>query len=557
MRQIILNGSLWIVLCAFMLVSVPLSSAEHLSPGKPNDLEDMVSPNQITDVTDARASSRSSYKFVTVQGNCIKIGVKSTGSFGRGNTTPGIQYNKDCRGVFSNNLDFVTPDMPHEVVSVKLDGLIFADSNASCAYRPPSGGRCGSRFMNNLVNTSSISNESGKVYRGTRWNHRIVTKGTKVGYYDIENDIRFNRSDKIIEITTYLTPKRNYRVGLISRSVDSDAKIVTGDTNSTYNKLGYSVVGSKYLVFSETWISKAVMGMYTGEELNTGAGISSSWSQDPDTYLARTNDLNGDWTIGLAKKITNLVAGRTYTFRYSYVFGESAYKAVSNAINTGAAGGTRGKVPGCVGSCKVVDVGHIGPTVTPTKSPTLTPSPTTSPPYDSGDVQLCNSNCNFSSGMSGWSQSGGTFDVNSNFVRSSPYAVNGTRAETAQFFRSFSVSSYATYIDQSGGQVTVNAYIDPGNSENGAINVYFLSASGTAISGGWESGWKSNSREEWTQVSQSLNVPVGTRSIKIEFKARRTSGDYTDMNVDDVSVIARFRSTRSAPIVKMIPTVKP
>ena len=216
-----------------------------------------------------------------------------------------------------------------------------------------------------------------------------------------------------------------------------------------------------------------------------------------------------------------------------------------------------------MGSCKVVDVGHIGPTLTParipsqTPSPTRTPSPTPVPPFDSGNLELCNSNCDFSSGMSEWSQPGGSFDVNSNFVRSSPYAVNGTSSSAAEFYRSFSVSSYATYIDQSGGQVTVNAYIDPGNSENGALNVYFLNASGTALAGGWESGWKSNSREEWTQVSQSLNVPIGTRSIKIEFKARRTGSSYTDMNVDDVSVIARFRSTRSAPIVKMIPTVTP
>jgi hypothetical protein len=525
-----------------MLVFVPLSYAEHTSDVKTKHLEGMVSPNQVTDVTDKSAYSRSygksTYQFVSVQGQCIKIGVKSTGSFGRGNTTPGIQYNKACKGVFSDNFDFVTPDMPHEVVSVKLDGQLFADSNASCAY----GGRCSSIFLNNLVDDSSISNQSGKVYRGTRWAHRIVTKGTKNGYYVIENDIRFNSRDKIIEITTYLTPQKNFKIGLISRSVDSDAKIVTGDDNATYNNLGYSVVNSKYLVFSETWISKAVMGMYTGEELNTGAGISSSWSQDPDTYLARKNDKNGDWTIGLAKKFTNLVRNRTYTFRYSYVFGDSAYGAVSNAINTGAAGGKPGKVPGCTGKCTVVDVGPIGPTLTRVP-PTSTPLPTsTPPPFDSGNLELCNSNCNFSSGnMSGWSQSGGSFDVNSKFVRSSPYAVNGTNATSAEFYRSFSVSAYATYIDQSGGQVNVNAYIDPGNSENGALNVYFLNNSGNELSR-WESGWKSNPREEWTQVSQSLNVPVGTRSIMIKFKAKRSGGSYTDMNVDDVSVIARFRS---------------
>lgn len=319
-------------------------------------------------------AERSLYDYKVVQGKCIKMGVKSTGTFGvRGNTTPGIQYNKDCAGRFDDKYDFVTPQTPHEAIAVKLDGYLYSSSNAACIYW--SGGCSG--FYNNLVDTASVYDQSNQLYRGTRWQNRIVSKGTKSGLFDIENDIRFNENDKRIEITTYLTPKRNFSTAYIARSVDSDAQIVSGDTNATYNQLGYSVVGSKYLVFSETWVSKAVMGFYTGEELNTGAGISSSWSQDPETYYLRNNDGNGDWTIGIAKRFTNLVAGRTYTFRYSYVFGESAYKAVVYAVNVGAGGGTPGKVPGCTSACTIVNTGPVGPTVTP--NPYITPSRTKTP----------------------------------------------------------------------------------------------------------------------------------------------------------------------------------
>jgi hypothetical protein len=333
-------------------------------------------------------TDRSLYDYKVVQGNCIKIGVKSTGSFGvRGNTTPGIQYNKGCRGVFSDNYDFVTPQTPHEVISIKLDGSLYASSNAACTYWYSS--LC-TRFYNNLVDTASVYDQSNQLYRGTRWQNRIVTKGTKSGLFDIENDIRFNDNDKRIEITTYLTPKRNFSTAYISRSVDSDAQIVPGDTNATYNQLGYSVVGSKYLVFSETWVSKAVMGFYTGEELNTGAGISYSWSQDPETYYLRNNDGNGDWAIGIAKRITSLVAGRTYTFRYSYVFGESAYKAVVYAVSVGAGGGTPGKVPGCTTGCTIVNTGPVGPTVTPNPyiTPTKTKTPTPSNPISARNIAV-------------------------------------------------------------------------------------------------------------------------------------------------------------------------
>ena len=171
---------------------------------------------------------------------------------------------------------------------------------------------------------------------------------------------------------------------------------------------------------------------------------------------------------------------------------------------------------------------------------------------DTGYIELCTSNCSFENGnMSGWTQVDGTFDVGSVFVRSGSYSVTGTSATTAHFYRLFSLSSYTAQVDSGGGKVRASAFIDPGKYENGAVNIYFLNDAQSVISTGWESGWQYSPGTNWLEVANEVAIPVGTRYIKVAIHAKRSSGSYTDMNVDDVSTKVRFvydtgTSTRTA-----------
>jgi hypothetical protein len=165
---------------------------------------------------------------------------------------------------------------------------------------------------------------------------------------------------------------------------------------------------------------------------------------------------------------------------------------------------------------------------------------------DTGNVELCTLNCDFGYGnMTGWSSTGSVINVTSDFVRSGPYSVRGTSSSYGEFYRVFSLTSYASYVDSGWGKVTSTGFIDPGDSEEGGMSVSFLDASGNTLTSGWDSGWLRNNRETWTTVQTVQNIPVGARSIKVTFKMRRSSGSYTDMNVDDVSVMVRFVGTEA------------
>jgi len=302
-------------------------------------------------------------------GDCLKFGVKSDGTLGVGaRVQPGIQYDNTCTGTFS--ADFLTPGTPWEQLSVVLDGTNYFFNND-----PASGGWSSP--------TKTITDKSGVLYRGSTYDNRVVTVVTSAALA-MENDIRYNDEDRILEITTIITPAASVATAFISRGIDSDARVTSGDSAVTNNARSYGLVGADYIVFSETTESKAVMGYYTGEETNVTTGISNGWiggAGDAKKVFEGTDmgGGNGDNMIAIAKKFTGLTAGTGYSFNYAYIFGPSAYAALNAAITAGAAGGTAGKVPGCTVTadepCTFEDVGSAVMTNTP-RPRTATPSRT-------------------------------------------------------------------------------------------------------------------------------------------------------------------------------------
>ena len=180
-------------------------------------------------------------------------------------------------------------------------------------------------------------------------------------------------------------------------------------------------------------------------------------------------------------------------------------------------------------------------TYTPSKTPSITKTPTaTRPLVDTGYIELCTTNCSFENrNMYGWTQEGGTFDVTNERALSGSYAVHGTSATQASFYRLFSLSAYTTKVNSGGGTVRASAFIDPGKSELGKVSIYFVNTAG-ATNLGWDSDWQYSPGTHWLEVANEIPIPIGTRSIKVVISATRSGGSYTDVDIDDISTKVRF-----------------
>jgi hypothetical protein len=296
----------------------------------------------------------------TLTGDYVKIGTSDYGTIGsKGNTAPGILYDNTGTRTFNSSYDYLTPGSPFEGFTVKYTndaGTTVSKTNNNTGTVAVTGG--------------ILTNYSGIAFGGLTFDNRVVWTGS-TSDFTLTNDVRFNNSDKVVDIKTTLATTVNMTNLYFGRFTDPDARAAAGDSSATTNTLGFAPISAKNVVFSEALVSKYALGLYTAAA-NSGAGV-TMWTTDPATYYSGTNVGNGDNTIGLGFYLPTLAAGGSVTFEYAYIFGPSTLAAGATAVTAGAGGGTPGVVPGCTTGCSMPGVAPVAPVVPAAPTPVGAP----------------------------------------------------------------------------------------------------------------------------------------------------------------------------------------
>lgn len=303
---------------------------------------------------------------IILEGDYVKIGVnESSGTLGSGgNTSPGILYDSTGAGAFNTSYDYLTPGSPYEGWSVFFNSDTRVHNNNTGAIALTGG---------------VLTDYSGVEYAGETFDNRAVWANTGHASFDILHDYKFNDDQQFVDISTALTAKADLTDLYFARFTDPDARAAAGDSSSTDNVLGYGVIPTTQVVFSEALVSRYALGLYSADT-NVNTAITSPWSNQAEAYYTGTTPYGtgvtygqGDDAIGMGWYIASLTTGSTATFSYSYIFGPSAFAASTTAVEAGAGGGTPGEVPGCVSDCDggVVDVGSATDAAAGSSEPTV------------------------------------------------------------------------------------------------------------------------------------------------------------------------------------------
>ena len=255
----------------------------------------------------------------------VRAGVNgTTGTLGSGNgTSPGLLFDPTGSGTFNPSYDYLTPGSPFDGFSVKVDGTNY--------------------YNNNAGNQTNIAGDGNGLTDGT---HTLSWTGGVTGVFDITNTYSLAPNTPYIDITSSITMGVDATTLSFGKYIDPDSQGMPGDSSSTDNVLGYGVIPSTNVAFSEATTSRYALGIYT-TDTNVTAGI-NGWSREADGYNGTeytdadgnpVNYGNSDDTIGISWSWTGISAGDILTANYAYIFGPSAFEAADSAITGGAGGG--------------------------------------------------------------------------------------------------------------------------------------------------------------------------------------------------------------------------
>jgi len=225
-----------------------------------------------------------------LENNWIRAGVNgTTGTFGSGNgTSPGLLFDPTGTGTFDPSYDYLTPGAPFDGFAVKIDGVNKVNNNAGNMNQIPN---CDCRMGETMFDGNN------HLIWGGMWEHGG-------GTWEINNTYTLGETSPYIDVETEIIAGSDATTLSFGKFIDPDSQGMPGDSSSTDNVLGYGVIPSTNVAFSEATVSRYALGIYT-TDTNVTAGI-NGWSTQAD---------------------------------YAYIFGPSAFDAADDAITGGAGGG--------------------------------------------------------------------------------------------------------------------------------------------------------------------------------------------------------------------------
>ena len=241
---------------------------------------------------------------VTISNSWIQAGVSDYGTLGSNSSTPpGILYDSTGTQTFDPTTDYLTPGTPWQM---------FAVASTETGLQ-----------INNNDGTQSIATVSGPTDTSTASASSASWTGQYQDYYHITNNYSIDKTIKGIAVETTITADQDLNEVKFLTALDPDPDALNHGVYDTNNGRGSDKFTENDWVFSEGAVTGLPIGIYSSSSYLHNTGVSGSWSSDPDFYLSGQMDGNGDYTIGMAFYIGQLLAGSSAVLDYKYLVGDN------------------------------------------------------------------------------------------------------------------------------------------------------------------------------------------------------------------------------------------